>query len=145
MELTLVEYRELPEYPGFRIGSDGSVWSCWKHRGLGKGRGTMRYLSGEWKLRKPVINPQSGYAEHTVLKRTPDGSRRSSTKAAHFLVLTAVRGPCPNGMEGCHNNGNRADARLDNLRWDTRKNNHADKKLHGTWQAGEKHPRAVLT
>ncbi len=35
-------------------------------------------------------------------------------------------------MEGCHNNGNPADNRLSNLRWDTPANNCADKRRHGT-------------
>jgi uncharacterized protein YjcR len=48
-------------------------------------------------------------------------------------------------MEACHDNGVRTDARLVNLRWDTRKNNHADKKRHGTWQGGDNHAQAVLT
>jgi hypothetical protein len=48
-------------------------------------------------------------------------------------------------MEGCHNNGIASDNRLENLRWDTRKNNHADKKRHGTLPIGVKHPLAKLT
>lgn len=48
-------------------------------------------------------------------------------------------------MEACHNNGIRDDSRLQNLRWDTRKSNHADKKMHGTWQGGEASGTAKLT
>jgi hypothetical protein len=33
-------------------------------------------------------------------------------------------------METCHNNGNPADNRLENLRWDTHVANEADKRLH---------------
>ncbi len=63
----------------------------------------------------------------------------------HRLVLEAFVGPCPEGMEGCHNNGNPADNRLSNLRWDTRPNNHADKRQHGTMAAGERNGRSKLT
>jgi len=35
-------------------------------------------------------------------------------------------------MECCHNNGIKTDCKLENLRWDTRKNNHKDQKIHGT-------------
>ncbi len=56
----------------------------------------------------------------------------------HRLVLEAFVGPCPAGMEGCHNDGDRANNRLDNLRWDTSKNNHADRLEHGTDTRGEK-------
>jgi len=44
-------------------------------------------------------------------------------------------------MEGAHNDGNRANPYLSNLRWDTRKGNHADKVRHGTQPRGE----SVLT
>jgi hypothetical protein len=50
----------------------------------------------------------------------------------HKLVLEAFIGKAPIGMEGCHNNGIKTDCRLENLRWDTRKNNHKDQEIHGT-------------
>lgn len=49
----------------------------------------------------------------------------------HRLVLEAFVGPCPEGMEGCHNNGDRKDAQLANLRWDTRSANALDRVKHG--------------
>lgn len=63
-----------------------------------------------------------------VLCRT--GHRK--TAKVHRLVLTAFCGPCPEGMEACHNNGDRGDARLANLRWDTPSNNSRDRRRHGT-------------
>lgn len=63
----------------------------------------------------------------------------------HRLVLTAFSGLCPNGMEGCHNDGDRSNNNIDNLRWDTRKNNHADKLTHGTYQVGENASHHKLT
>jgi len=41
-------------------------------------------------------------------------------------------GPRPDGMECCHGNGDSADNRVENLRWDTRANNGADKRMHKT-------------
>lgn len=67
------------------------------------------------------------------------------TRITHRLVLEAFVGPCPERMEACHNNGNRTDNRASNLRWDTRKNNHADKIEHGTSQRGENHGSAKFT
>ncbi len=67
----------------------------------------------------------------------------------HRLVLTAFVGPCPEGMEGCHNDGDRTNNKLENLRWDTRGNNIRDAVRHGTWghprPIGSAHPRARVT
>jgi hypothetical protein len=48
------------------------------------------------------------------------------------LVLGGFVGPCPPGQEACHENGDRSDNRLTNLRWDTPSNNNLDKHRHGT-------------
>lgn len=50
----------------------------------------------------------------------------------HRAVLEAFKGPCPPGQEGCHNNGNPSDNRLENLRWDTHKANGEDAVRHRT-------------
>ena len=50
----------------------------------------------------------------------------------HRLVLETFVGPCPEGMESCHNDGNSANNTLDNLRWDTKKANQLDRVSHGT-------------
>ena len=57
----------------------------------------------------------------------------------HRLVLTAFRGPCPEGLVGCHNNDVRTDNRLENLRWDTSSANVADSIVNG------KHPNTNKT
>ena len=48
------------------------------------------------------------------------------------VIFCSFVGDKPKDMECCHNNGIRTDARLVNLRWDTRKNNHKDQRIHGT-------------
>lgn len=54
-----------------------------------------------------------------------------SSKKVHRLVLEAFVGPCPDGMEACHNDGNWANAELVNLRWDTPSANQHDRVRHG--------------
>ena len=71
--------------------------------------------------------------------------KRNLTRMVHQLVAEAFLGPCPLGMEVCHNDGYRSNNRLDNLRYDTRKNNHADKRQHGTLLTGSLAPQAKLT
>jgi len=66
-------------------------------------------------------------------------------------VLESFVGPCPEGMECCHNDGNPSNNFVENLRWDTRSNNQKDRESHGTmtnpiWidRKGSKNGRAKL-
>lgn len=55
---------------------------------------------------------------------------------SHRVVAAAFLGPCPDGKEVCHNNGDRSDNRLVNLRYGTREENVADRKIHkAIWEA----------
>jgi len=65
---------------------------------------------------------------------------------AHRLVLETFTGPCPSGMEGCHNDGNPKNLFRENLRWDTHKNNSKDMSKHGTqfYAIGSKSGRSKL-
>lgn len=56
---------------------------------------------------------------------------RRNTRMVHDLVLRAFVGPPPDKHECCHNNGNPADNRLENLRWGTRSENNVDAVKHG--------------
>ena len=73
-----------------------------------------------------------------------DGAR--FWRQVHRLVLTAFVEPCPDGLEGCHDDGVPAHNYVENLRWDTRTNNHLDQVRHGThWESSkaecpQKHP-----
>ena len=63
----------------------------------------------------------------------------------HTLVMEAFVGLRPKGMECCHNDGNPQNNHLSNLRWDTPKNNQADRVKHGTTNRGEQCGKAKLT
>lgn len=54
-------------------------------------------------------------------------------KRIHRLVLESFVGPCPEGMEGCHNDGNALNNNIENLRWDTGKENQKDRINHKTF------------
>lgn len=57
----------------------------------------------------------------------------------HRLVLETFVGPCPKGMNCCHGDGDPANNRLGNLRWDTQSENMKDAVRHGTqWSPGLK-------
>lgn len=52
-------------------------------------------------------------------------------RLVHRMVLEAFVGPCPDGAEGCHFDGDPNNNALSNLRWDTRKKNIRDMLRHG--------------
>lgn len=125
-----VVYRPIPGFPGYEVGSDGTVRS-YRQRG-------RNALSVTARIRRPeIIN---GY--WSVPLRN-DG--RQFQKRVHRLVLEAFVGPCPAGMEGCHNDGNPHNNHISNLRWDTKKSNMADQVQHGTRTRGEMRHNAKLT
>lgn len=57
---------------------------------------------------------------------------KSSTIRVHRIVLLAFVGPPTEGMEGCHNDGDRSNNHVSNLRWDTHRSNVADAVIGGT-------------
>ena len=79
------------------------------------------------RLLKTQVNCRSGYEQVGVKL---DGKRR--TLHVHTIVLEAFVGPRPEGMVGCHGNGDRLDNRLVNLRWDTPSENNYDWVRSGT-------------
>ena len=93
-----------------------------------------------------ILKPQSthdGYVKYSLRK---DG--RYFHRTGHRLVALAFLGspPFPNAQVA-HNDGNRQNNCLSNLRWATPSENEADKKRHGTDRGaypGERHHNAKL-
>lgn len=90
-----------------------------------------------------------------VLKQNKSGSgynqvvlsKSGSTwnTSVHRLVAAAFIGVIPDGMDVCHNDGDKTNNLLSNIRIDTRKNNMADSVSHGTSPRGERNAGSVLT
>lgn len=133
-----VEYRPIEGYPGYRVGSDGSVWSCVKLKHLGSTYGTKRMLTDEWRELKQ--RTRKGYKLVCLCM-----NNQQAEFLVHRLVLEAFVGPCPDGKQAAHNNGNKADNSVDNLRWATPKENMADQYIHGTRIVGDKTAKCKLT
>lgn len=62
----------------------------------------------------------------------------------HRLVLEAFVGPCPDGMECRHLDGNPANNKLENLCWGTHARNIRDRDDAGNTYKGVRHHRAKL-
>lgn len=133
-----LKWRDIPGFPGYRVDESGGVWSCWK--ATGRPEYTHR-MSDEWKRLKPQARPEDGRKRYTL--KDSEGEYRR-LYASH-LVLLAYVGPCPEGMEACHNNGVCTDDSRTNLRWDTPVANKADMLNHGTRRMGENHPKTKLS
>ena len=113
--------RPCAEAPRYWVGENGTLWRPRK--------GRLRRL-------KQQTNPD-GYRRVTL----HCGNRKRVSRYVHRLVLLAFVGPCPEGKEACHNDGNQRNNRLDNLRWDTPKANAADR-IRARYEAESrrKHP-----
>lgn len=122
-------WRPIPSFPSYEVSDEGGV-----RRAVGGGAYKAGYVL------KPKPHKQ-GYLYYIL----SDGRGGAKTMLAHRLVLMAFAGPCPDGMQACHGNGDRQDNRLSNLRWDTPKANQADRVKHGTDLWGEALPYAKLT
>ena len=101
-----------PEAPNYRISNRGRVWCI--RRKVPIGRYGFRWIGGHFL--KPHESKGVLYVRLHPLYRRNLGR----------IVKETFDGPMPAGMQTCHNNGDFHDNRLENIRFDTSKENHAD-------------------
>lgn len=118
---------DIPGFPGYAASSDGNIWS----RQDGPD-------GPSWRLKK-LSKTANGYL---VTGLTVGGVTK--TYLVQRLVLLAFVGPCPPGMEAAHDDGNRENNTLANLRWATPTENQGDRRRHGTAPTGTANGRAKL-
>jgi hypothetical protein len=133
----MTTYRDVPGYPGYQAGSDGSIWSCWRFGGRGVG-----WLLTDCRRKQLRAQPvRSGHLKVTLLV-----NRRRLHRYVHALVLLAFAGPRPYpNWEARHRDGNPANNRPRNLLWGTRRDNQLDRAGHGTSLRGANNPNVRLT
>ena len=89
----------------------------------------------------PTIRGKYGYLR-VVLRQ----GGRARQVDVQILVAEAWIGPRPSPKhEAAHGDGNPARNSAENIRWATKRENEADKELHGTRRFGSTHPRAKLS
>lgn len=118
-----VRYASIPQFPGYRVGTDGSVWS-----------------------RRLQLKPSKARNGYLTVSLYCGAKNTRETRYVHRLVLEAFVGPCPDGMECRHLNDVRTDNRAENLRWGTRAENVNDwAVIHNKSPQGERNYFAKLT
>jgi hypothetical protein len=104
------------------------------------GGGNKWIVGGANDWRKMSVSPNSnGYLQCRLVL-----NGKLTTVKSHKLVAELFIGPCPPGSECCHNDGDRQNSHLCNIRYDTPPSNQRDRLKHGTHHRGESSPRSVL-
>ena len=104
-------WKPIPSSPHYEASSLGQIRSLIARRGTRKIPKILKLYPGE-----------RGYLQVSVNRKT---------RRVHNLVLEAFVGPKPEGLESCHNDSNKLNNSISNLRYDTRMGNVSDIKIRG--------------
>jgi hypothetical protein len=130
-------WKEIPGFPFYEVSNLGRFRS-WRERYAGKWSGPDRRDT------KPhILRQSSRHLGRLYVCLQKDG--KTHQLIAHRIVLLAFVGPCPEGLESCHNDGDHTNNRIDNLRWDTKESNWDDRRTHGVANIGANHGRTRLS
>ena len=108
-------WRPIPDFNGYEASNYGQVRSFKKRQGL-------YWIIADRPQR--ILKPGSRNGYQMVQLSRGDATFQACSVAG--LVLKAFVGPRPKGIEVCHNDCNRVNNRLDNLRYDTPRGNCRD-------------------
>ncbi len=144
-EKTLIEDRGMRINPDILVYGgcpDGTVWSCLRVN-LGPNKGKLRIDRDGMRYWREVAYCVHDEWGHLTFGCWTQG--RGRTINVGRFIATLFHGPCPEGMECCHNDGVAGNNAASNLRWDYHVNNLADTLKHGTRTMGNKHPCSKLS
>lgn len=100
--------------------------------------GRVRFVAtGRIRKLVPIAN---GYLTFMVVN-----GKKNVLRCVHRAVIEAFNGPIPEELQVCHWDGDKTNNKLSNLRVDTSKSNHYDKRRHGTHLEGEAISTSKLT
>ena len=134
-------WKDILGWAGYQVSSLGRVRTFKKMVGLGPRKG-VKYVIGDCptKVMKPQLlhSARKGGHLYVTLSREINGVREvKSVALIHRLVLLAFVGPCPDGKEVRHDDGNPTHNWLSNLFYGTHTENMRDMLRHGTARVGE--------
>lgn len=125
--------KEIDEFPGYKAGSDGNIYSCVK-----RGRGKNKPLNTT--LRKLKAHPSGTTGRYLFLVLRKDNE--NFYKSVHRLICEAFNGKPDGNEDVSHVDGNDKNNVPENLIWENRSDNCHRKKIHGTDDIGFKNKRA---
>ena len=127
-------WKPIPDFPEYEISNYGRVRSYW-HKPM-KGSGGRPIIIGTPTIITPVITSTNRSKQgYFFIPLRKDGKRCNCY--IHRLVLLSFIGPAPKGYVCCHNDNNSLNNKLENLRWDTPKNNALDRHKNDVYNSGQ--------
>jgi hypothetical protein len=115
--------KTIPNFEKYAIDEHGNVFSYYR------------------KKQKSIFISYHGYEMVTLTI-----NKKQKNYAIHFLMAITYIGEKPTSShQVMHLDGNKRNNKAFNLKWGTVRENHLDKKNHGTFQEGEKHGMHKLT
>ena len=102
------KWRPVPGYAGYEVSDCGKVRSYYALRDP-----TAQIQDGPQRI-MTVYQKKTGYL-YVWLYR----NRKKHRCSIHRLVMLVFVGPCPKGREVCHNDGDKTNNHINNLRYDT--------------------------
>lgn len=122
-------WKTIPDFQAYEVSNFGRVRSKQRRIRFVDKTGRERWRVKEEK----IIATQKQNGGYIIAHLHIDNVRKART--VHSLVATTFLGPRPQGSDVCHNDGNRTNNGLTNLRYATRKENQKDRLEHGTFYA----------
>lgn len=133
------EWRDVPGFGGnYQASTYGRIRS--KPRIVRKRHKSGKVIRQRYGVRVLECPTSHGYA---VAHISVEG--RKQNVRVHHMVLLAFKGPRPDGALGLHRDGNSFNNCPENLRWGSHADNMEDRKRHGNYATGERHPMSKLT
>lgn len=116
------QIRTSDRWQGYAFCRDGRVWS---------------FKVGRWIKPFTMIKTNGRDQWYVSLDR--------KTLLLHRVLLEVFKGPCPDGMVGCHIDDIHCNNHIDNLKWATKQENVDDRKRNGYYAMGTNHHAAKVT